>query len=187
MIKESDKKGPDHGDISHIPAKLYHELVKIVCRRISSGQMISQRDMRELGNPYLVVIGGAKLKPENLLLKPHDYLLLDGVVFPGKSAMIDFYSLPQKDIISPKERDAYLHLATGRADMEKNGLYYAPLEQVEECGFKVFYTPVGGNDLHLRMVYQPHMDAHYPLSSPIQIPDYATRRLGRIWTKQRVG
>jgi hypothetical protein len=173
-------------DMSTHPESLLTKQELRAQKLFNIGQRLGYADLCRLDTTNIIVIGNSKIKKENFDLRRIDHDPIGGVQYPGKSAMIDFLDLPARETINSKERDTFATYALGKPDKSRNWLYYSSVDMIEDNNFCVFYTPVGGNSLHLRIVYKPNLNLQYPLSSSADAPVYARKRLKSVWTRQRL-
>lgn len=184
FYQQQPEKKPDRSGRPVTPQALAKAQEAKASEILSPGQRLTEKDLAALGYPHLVAIGLAKLTEKDFVLRPIDFQSIGSLMYPGKSLLIDFLDLPGKDMVTPQERDMFTELTIGRSSVNHH-IFHAPLGQIEECNFEVYYAPTGTNRLHARLVYGPHAKLHYPVFQPIDIPPYSRKCISRVWTRKR--
>lgn len=162
------------------PMRRFQEAEKRCLKVLRIGDELTEAVVDMCGNPNILMVGGTQLHPSDFTLLLQDYQAVGPVVYPGKSCMFDFLGL--SDVVENKELDIILQRTYGGNTRGKNTVYVAQVPGLQEKGFRIFYTPVRGNGLHLRMVYSDHMSMTYPLLDKLsELPPEVLEGLIEEW------
>src|SRR5260221_603805 len=95
------------------PMSFFDQEVLRVGKVLERGQEITPGEAVRIGITNIVFVGNSRLKPENFYLRARDYQAVQPLVYPGKSAILDFMRLSQRGTVSPKERGMITQLSFG--------------------------------------------------------------------------
>lgn len=178
---------PEFKDAIQNPTAFFDSESLRIGKLLEHGQEITIVDEIKMGIRSIMLVGNSKLNPENFSLRSKDYQAIPPLVYPGKSAMLDFLRLDKRGTIYPKEKNLVSQLTFGKDSDRKDGIYIAEISAINEAGFEIYFAPVKTNGLHIRLVYQPFTSLDYPVLNDLpSIPKYPLERLTQIWRKVRL-
>lgn len=103
--------------------------------------------------PVISLISNSRLNWSTFDLRGVDRNPLENVVYPGKSAHIDF-TQSEYGTVTKEELDIICDAIFGRNCKRQDNLYFTYLEALNQIGFTAFYTPLPNHPLHVRLVHQ---------------------------------
>lgn len=161
----------------------FFQMVRLTRKKLVPGQRLAVQDLTNIGGYQICLVGNSRLKPEHFCLRNVDIRPIDRFDHPGKSAMIDFLSLHGGERITEAEKSGVTEIALRKTAKRQDRIWHADLESIENCGYGVFFTPVHGNALHVRLVFVGHQHIPKPISDVPIIPPYNLRRISNIWRR----
>lgn len=176
------------GSKAFSPQRWFQEAEKTLDFLLAPGVEMDKQVNEELDDPDIIFLGNSLLKPENFSLRGVDYQAIGPLLYPGKSLMFDFLNIRGSSMaLTAAARDIITQRTYGKSSDRRDSVYVASIPAINAAGYKVYYAPVKGNELHLRLVWGGHLRFDYPVLGDLpEIPENARKAIASVWTKATV-
>ncbi|MBI4100012.1 hypothetical protein HY440_03320 [Candidatus Microgenomates bacterium] len=166
----------------------FQEAEKALSEVLEPGAELDNETWERLGRPDVLFVGNSRLSPEYFSLRGVDYQTVGPLVYPGKSCLLDFLDIRQNQMTLTKAgREVITQRTFGKWADRRDNAYIAAVPQINYAGYKVFYAPVKGNELHLRLVWEGHLGYDYPVLTDLpNVPADVRIAMASIWAKAKV-
>ena len=130
--------------------------------------------------PIISLVSNSRLSWNSFDLRGVDRNPLGEVVYPGKSAHVDFTQSERG--ITREELGIVCGAVFGRECRRQDNLYIAQLEALNQLGVVVFYAPLPNHPLHVRLTH--YLQIENP--SLRDISKAQKEEMVKLWTRVRV-
>lgn len=155
---------------------------------LEPGQPISRDVQSVLDFNAVLFIGNQSLNTNALRLRGRDYQAIGDLVYPGKSAVLNFLRVESQGYsINEKEKDVVTNRTIAKTADRHDGIYYATIGDLEEAGYTTYYAPVRTNGLHVRIVNTLITKViEFPTMHEITLPEESLDNLRSAFVKLAV-
>lgn len=180
---DNDNRGNGQQEFS--AQRRFQNMEPVVERLLVPGQEIDMAACEMINCPGILLVGNSHLKSDSFKLRGVDHQAIGPLVYPGKSAVLDFLNIPGHDFKVNKDgREVVVQRTFGKRSDRHDSVYYGELSDILGAGYKLYYAPVSTNRLHVRLVWGSHTELQYPVMSGLpEISDRDLDRIRSIWRK----
>lgn len=180
-----DRLGRERGADDLSPERRFQIAEEAAIKLLEPGRPISRDAQSALGFNAILFIGNQSLNNNALRLRSRDYQSIGNLVYPGKSAVLNFLKVEDQGyLINEKAKDVITNRTIAKTADRHDGIYYATIGDLEDAGYTTYYAPVRTNGLHVRIVNTVMTKAiEFPTMHEITLPEKSLDNLKSAFVK----
>ncbi len=180
---DNDNRGNGQQEFS--AQRRFQNMEPVVRQLLTPGQEIDLAACQTISCPGILLVGNSHINSDVFKLRGVDHQSIGPLVYPGKSAVLDFLDIPGHNFTITKDgREVVTQRTFGKSSDRHDSVYYGELPDILGAGYKLYYAPVNTNGLHVRLIWGPHTELQYPVMSGLpEIPGRDLDRIRNVWKK----
>ncbi len=168
------------------PQRKFQLAEQLATSCFSLGEELSSTELQKMGiSDQVLIVANTRVKPELFDLRGIDYQPISELVYPGKSAILDFLAIQTKETLTRDERNVCTERTFAKNSDRRDCVWHASVRDIQNASWRVFYAPTSTNGLHVRLVWKDHIGLKYPVEQDLSIPRFGLDRISKIWTRKK--